>query len=234
MFPGKDLVGHFETFLTSWVIIWIYSPPNNSGKGFKHVLLLVVTGILVGGRTQALIGYFKVINLGGVRRNIFYFHPYLGKWSILTSIYFRWFASKPPTRKSELFPPNAFEINHMYHSQRRLSPRPQPNGFPSFQAVGDGEKLETAIQRLLLTDASVEVTWKPMGRSRWCFQMGWKVAKNYPLVNWHRSKIVVPPNPSILILGGGQLNYFLFSSLFGEDSQFDEHIFEKSWSHQLD
>ena len=36
-----------------------------------------------------------------------------------------------------------------------------------------------------------------------------------------------------LILGGG-FKYFLFSTLFGEDSQFDEHIFQVGWfNHQL-
>jgi len=35
-------------------------------------------------------------------------------------------------------------------------------------------------------------------------------------------------------LGGG-FKYFLFSPLLGEDSQFDEHIFQKGWfNHQLD
>ena len=70
--------GAFWNILTSWVIIWIYSPPNNSGKGFKHVLLLVVTSILVGGRNQALIGYFKVKNLGGVFKH-FSFSPLPGE-----------------------------------------------------------------------------------------------------------------------------------------------------------
>ena len=31
-----------------------------------------------------------------------------------------------------------------------------------------------------------------------------------------------------------QLKYFLISPLFGEDSQFDEHIFQLNWNHQLD
>ena len=36
-----------------------------------------------------------------------------------------------------------------------------------------------------------------------------------------------------LNLGGG-FKYFLFSSLPGEDSQFDEHIFQMGWfNHQL-
>ena len=36
-----------------------------------------------------------------------------------------------------------------------------------------------------------------------------------------------------LILGGG-FKYFLCSTLFGEDSQFDEHIFQMGWfNHQL-
>ena len=30
-----------------------------------------------------------------------------------------------------------------------------------------------------------------------------------------------------------QLKYFLFSPLFGEDFQFDEHIFQMGWNHQL-
>ena len=35
-------------------------------------------------------------------------------------------------------------------------------------------------------------------------------------------------------LGGG-FKYFLFSPLFGEDSHFDEHIFQRGWfNHQLD
>ena len=34
-------------------------------------------------------------------------------------------------------------------------------------------------------------------------------------------------------LGGG-FKYFLFSPLFGEDFQFDEHIFQRGWfNHQL-
>ena len=34
-------------------------------------------------------------------------------------------------------------------------------------------------------------------------------------------------------LGGGNSNFFLFPSLFGEDSQFDEHIFQMGWfNHQ--
>ena len=33
-------------------------------------------------------------------------------------------------------------------------------------------------------------------------------------------------------LGGG-FKYVLFSPLFGEDSQFDEHIFQRGWNHQL-
>ena len=37
-----------------------------------------------------------------------------------------------------------------------------------------------------------------------------------------------------MILGGG-FKYFLFSPLFGEDSQFDEHIFQTGWfNHQRD
>ena len=37
-----------------------------------------------------------------------------------------------------------------------------------------------------------------------------------------------------LFLGGG-FKYFLFSPLFGEDSHFDEHIFQRGWfNHQLD
>ena len=34
-------------------------------------------------------------------------------------------------------------------------------------------------------------------------------------------------------LGGG-FKYFLCSPLFGEDFQFDEHIFQMGWNHQLD
>ena len=34
-------------------------------------------------------------------------------------------------------------------------------------------------------------------------------------------------------LGGG-FTYFLFSSLPGEMIQFDEHIFQMGWNHQLD
>ena len=35
-------------------------------------------------------------------------------------------------------------------------------------------------------------------------------------------------------LGGG-FEYFFFSPLFGEDSQFDEHIFQRGWfNHQLE
>ena len=35
-------------------------------------------------------------------------------------------------------------------------------------------------------------------------------------------------------LGGG-FKYFLFAPLFGEDSHFDEHIFQRGWfNHQLD
>ena len=37
--------------------------------------------------------------LGGGNSNIFYFHPYLGKWSNLTSIFFKWVV-QPPTRLS--------------------------------------------------------------------------------------------------------------------------------------
>ena len=33
-------------------------------------------------------------------------------------------------------------------------------------------------------------------------------------------------------LGGG-FKYFLFSPLFGEDSQFDDHIFQRGWNHHL-
>ena len=30
----------------------------------------------------------------------------------------------------------------------------------------------------------------------------------------------------------GGFKHFLFSSLFGEDSQFDDHIFQMGWNHQ--
>ena len=33
-------------------------------------------------------------------------------------------------------------------------------------------------------------------------------------------------------LGGG-LDFYLFSPLLGEDFQFDEHIFQMGWNHQL-
>ena len=42
-----------------------------------------------------------VYNLGGGNSNIFYVHPYLGKISNLTSLFFRWVFVKPPT--SNLF-----------------------------------------------------------------------------------------------------------------------------------
>ena len=32
----------------------------------------------------------------------------------------------------------------------------------------------------------------------------------------------------------GGFNYLLFSLLFGEDFQFDEHIFRMGWNHQLE
>ena len=38
-----------------------------------------------------------------------------------------------------------------------------------------------------------------------------------------------------LLGGGGNSKIFLFSSLFGEDFQFDEHVFQMGWfNHQLD
>ncbi len=39
-------------------------------------------------------------------------------------------------------------------------------------------------------------------------------------------------NPIKIDLGGG-FNHFFFSSLFGEMIQFDEHIFQMGWNHQL-
>ena len=33
-------------------------------------------------------------------------------------------------------------------------------------------------------------------------------------------------------LVGGGFKYFLFSTFFGEDFQFDEHIFQMGWNHQ--
>ena len=46
-----------------------------------------------------------------------------------------------------------------------------------------------------------------------------------------------PPNHHTIVercfLGGGNSFFFLFSPLFGEDSQFDEHIFQMGWNHQL-
>ena len=39
----------------------------------------------------------KIRSLGGGNSNLFYVHPYLGKWAILTSIFFRWVAKEPPT-----------------------------------------------------------------------------------------------------------------------------------------
>ena len=35
--------------------------------------------------------------------DFWYFHPYLGNWSNLTSIFFRWVGSKPPTRNPVFF-----------------------------------------------------------------------------------------------------------------------------------
>ena len=32
---------------------------------------------------------------------------------------------------------------------------------------------------------------------------------------------------------GGGFKYFLFSPLFGEMIQFDDHIFQRGWNHQL-
>ena len=38
----------------------------------------------------------------------------------------------------------------------------------------------------------------------------------------------IPPKTNL----GGGVKYFLFSPLFGEDSHFDEHIFQMGWNHQ--
>ena len=49
-----------------------------------------------------------------------------------------------------------------------------------------------------------------------------------------RSNSIEGSNPILRILGGG-FKHFLFSPLFGEDYQFDEHIFEMGWfNHQLE
>ena len=42
----------------------------------------------------------------------------------------------------------------------------------------------------------------------------------------------LPPLFKVRYLGGG-FKYFLFSPLFGEMIQFDEHIFQMGWNHQV-
>ena len=49
-----------------------------------------------------------VYNLGGGFKYVFYVHPYLGKWSSLTSIFFRWAGS------------TTNNYNHAYHHQYTL------------------------------------------------------------------------------------------------------------------
>ena len=41
-------------------------------------------------------------------------------------------------------------------------------------------------------------------------------------------------NAWYLLLGGGNSNIFFFTPNLGEMIQFDEHIFQRGWNHQLD
>ena len=41
-------------------------------------------------------------NLGGSFKYVFFVHPYLGRWSNVTSIFFKWVGEKPPTRNVQL------------------------------------------------------------------------------------------------------------------------------------
>ena len=59
----------------------------------------------------------------------------------------------------------------------------------------------------------------------------WWFSKGNPLISG-KSRLVKYYNLARLL--GGGFKYFLLSHLFGEDSHFDEHIFQRGCNHQLD
>ena len=128
--------------------------------------------------------------LGGGFKYLLFSPRSLGKWSNLTSIFFRWVMNGIGR-----------DGHHNWKFGIHFSPSwdPESRQFGVCEGCPPLARLKNAISR----------DWK---RQFFCMCTGlvetiWLVVSN--------------------------IFFILFSSLFGEDSHFDEHIFQMGWSHQL-